>query len=352
MSKISKYGFFITTAVFLLCTSCRKWLPEDQDYLSSKAVFTQTEFHPVLGRTTLYSRVFNTDNSTTPIDFRIVNVRYKRTGKPTDDLEQKYPVWVWKDAYTGYEKSVEEINAKRVKEERPLWQIRENSGDLILWASADSTRLQQLPEEGYLFDVIAENSGGSNVYRDLLLAPYREQAYEPNVYNRITGEIIKDYPNPVDSSIYRLNYIHPALHNIVGDSTDLVMKNDSVRVLFRKTGDGNSLTFKFLNKDSVLINPSRFNRTVWDSLIHGFNVKVSDTAVRYEVAYPIPLVKYRTRFTNSDGSQASVNFAFDRVGFGNVTQRCSVSFSFAIYQKGDWNIIFYFYDDNPKFRDE
>ena len=353
MYKMLQCGFLLMAATVLLgLSSCKKWLPEDRDYLSERAVFTQTEFHPILGRTTLYSRIYNTDNSTTPITFEITNVRYKKTGKPTDDLAQEYPVWVWKQAYTGYEKSVEEINAKREKEDKPLWEIRTHSGDMVLWSSADSNMLEQMPEQGYLFDVVASNSGGTNVYRDMELAPYREMPYEPNVLDPFTGEVIKIYPVPADSSIFSRFWIHPVLSNIFGDSTDLRMENDSVRVFFRKTGDGNSLSFKFLDKDSTLIDPAKFNRTVWDSLLHGFNVEVTDTAVKYEVAYPIPLVKFPTRFTTSDGSEASVNFSFDRVGFGNIRQRCTISFAFAIYQKGDWDIIFDFYDDNPKFRDE
>lgn len=353
MPKRLKYGLLIIMGGALaIVTSCRKWLPKDLDYLSPQATFTQKQFHPIMGRTTEYSQVFNTDNSNTPIHFQITNVRYRSTGKPTDDLGKMVPVLVWKEAYTGYEKSVAEINAKRVMEDHPLWEVRKTSGDFILWASADSTMLHHQPDSGYLFDVIASNSGGTNTYKDMVLEPFREQPYEPYDRDPLTGERLKIQPNPVDSSVFSYVYLHPTLSNIVGDSTDLPMRNDSVRVFIRKTGDGNSLTFKFLNKDSLPINPARFNDTRWDSLVHGFNAKVTDTYVRYDVAYPIPVIKYRTRFTNSDGSEASVQFSFDRIGYGNLRQTCTMAFNFAIYEKGDWEVLFYFYSDNPKFRNE
>ncbi len=353
MSKRLKYGLmFWMVGGILMFSSCKKWLPADLEYLSPKATYTQTEFNPILGRTTLYSLIFNTDNSNTPIHFKMTNVRYRISGEPTDDLEKEIPVQVWKKAYTGYEKSVAEINAKRTIENHPVWEIRPTSGDFILWASADSAMLKQQPDSGYVFDVEVSNSGGKNTYKNLILDPLREQPYEPYDHDPITGERLKRYPNPLDSSTFKYEYIHPNLANITGDSTGLPIRSDSVRVFFHKTGDGNSLTFKFLDKDSLPINPARFNDTRWDSLVHGFNVKVTDQYVRYDVAYPIPVVKYRTRFTTSDGSEAAVKFTYDRIGFGNIREQCSVAFNFAIYEKGDWEVVFYFYSDNPKFRNE
>lgn len=347
-----KYYLLIAFGALFMAVSCKKWLPKDLDYLSPQAVFTQQEFYPYLGRTTEYSRIFSTDNSNTPIHFEITNVRYKKSGKPTNDLAKEVPVLVWRKAYTGYEKSLAEINAKRELENHPLWEVRKTSGDFILWSSADSTMLRQQPDSGYLFDVVASNSGGSRTFKDLILDPVRAMPYEPNVIDPQTGQQLKDYPTPNDSSVFSLRYIHPQAYNMTGDSTDLPLRGDSVRVFFHKTGNGNSLTFKFLNKDSLPIDPAKFNRTIWDSVVHGFNVKVTDTYVRYEVAYPIPLVKYRTRFTTSNGSEASASFTYNRIGFGGYRQTCTLNFNFAIYQKGDWEIAFYFYSDNPKFRDE
>ncbi|GEP93188.1 DUF5007 domain-containing protein [Chitinophaga terrae (ex Kim and Jung 2007)] len=354
MSGQPKY-YFISLVLLLAVTlgACRKWLPEDLDYLSPKAGYTQKVFNPVLGRTTVYSRVFNTDNSTTPLSFRIVNVRLKSTGEITHDLEKMVPVWVWKKAYTGDEKSVAEIDAKRTQENHPVWEIREKSGDFILWNTADSTMLRQMPDPGYLFDVVVTNSGGTNTYKDISLAPMWQLPYSPaKDINPLTGQpMTEKYVNDTNQTV--LIYNHPSVSNMIGDSTELPIINDSVRVLFRKTGNGSSVSFKFLNKDSVLMDPALFTKTQpLDSLIHGFNAKRSATAIRYDVAYPIPVVNFPTRWTTSDGSQANVSFAFDRKGFGGRTIRATLNFQFAIYQKGDWDVIFFFASDTPRFRDE
>lgn len=341
-------------AIILLITgisACRKWGPEDLDFLSTRAVYNQKIFTPTLGRTTLYSQIFNTDNSSTPIRFRMLNVRYKKDRQPSTDLDKPLQVQVWKTSYTGEEKSLEEIAAKRVTETHPAWEIRPESGDFILWAEADSSFFRQQPDSGYLFDVEATNSGGTNVYKDLSLMPLREQPYSPSEYDAITGKQRAVYPNPADSSQFILQYNHPGINNITDDETNLGLRSDSVRVLFHKKGNGSSLTFKFMDKDSLPIDPAMFNLTPWDSLLHGFNRQLTSTEVSYQVAYPIPLMRYKTRYTNGDGSQAYVKFTFTRIGFGNLRQTGTVDLNFNIYQKGDWEIIFYF-RSNPRFRDE
>jgi hypothetical protein len=353
MSTILKFRF--TAAVVLLITGlagCKKWFPEDLDYLSPKAVFTQKLFNPILGRTSVYSMIFNSDNSTTPISFKMVNVRYRSTGEPTHDLEKVVPVWVWKEGYTGNETSLQEIDNKRKQENHPIWEIREKSGDLILWSAADSSMLRQQPDSGYLFDIVATNSGGANTYKDMILDPMRELPYSPATdIDPLTGQRAIKYSS--DSTTITYLYVSPNISNMLGDSTELPIKGDSVRVIFRKTGGGNSLTFKFLDKDSVIMTPALFNATgPLDSLLHGFNVRATPQYIRYDVAYPVPVIKYTTRWTTGDGSQTKVKFAFDRKGYGGGIQRGTLDFSFAIYQKGDWEIIFYFFGDTPRFRNE
>lgn len=340
--------------ILLLITgiaACRKWAPEDQDFLSERAVYNQKVFTPVLGRTTLYSQIFNTDNSSTPIHFRMFNVRYKKDGSPSSDLDKQIEVQVWKTTYTGEEKSLEEINAKRGTETHSAWELRPESGDFVLWAEADNSFFRQQPDSGYLFDVEATNSGGTNVYKDMSLMPYREQPYSPYEYDALTGKQLATYPNPQDSSAFVLRYNHPGIYSMTDDGTGLGLKSDSVRVLFNRKGDGNSLTFKFMDKDSLPIDPAKFNRTPWDSLLHGFNKVITSTEVSYQVAYPIPLMRYKTRYTNGDGSQAYVKFSYTRTGFGNFRETCTMDLNFSIYRKGDWEIIFYF-RNNPRFRDE
>jgi hypothetical protein len=334
--------------IFLLFISCRKWVIDDLDYLSKRAVYNQKVYTPIMGRTTLFTQIFNTDNSSTPINFKILNVRYKQSGKPTKDLEQTVEAVVWKQAYTGWERSLEEIIAKRSVETHPIWEVRPTSGDFLFWAN---TALVAQPDSGYLFDVEASNSGGRELYENLNLMPFREQPYSPYEYDPVTGKQKANYPNSNDSSIFELQYNHPGINNITNDDNSLGLSSDSVRVHFHKTGPGHSLTFRFMDKDSLPIDPAKFNLTPWDSLVHGFDRQLTSTGVTYQVAYPIPLLRYKTRFTTGDGSQAAVKFSFTRLGFGNIRQTGTVELSFSIYQEGDWEIIFYF-RNNPRFRDE
>ncbi|ACU59276.1 DUF5007 domain-containing protein [Chitinophaga pinensis] len=338
-------------SLLLLLFACRKWAADDLDFLSKRAVYNQKVFAPILGRTTLYSQIFNTDNSTTPISFRILNVRYKRDGKAASDFDQQTDVLVWKSAYTGEEKSLAEIENKRAVERHSIFEIRPTSGDFVLWAEAIQSNMRHQPDSGYLFDVEATNSGGTNTYKDLSLMPMREQPYAPYEYDAVTGIHRANFPNPNDSSVFELIYNHPGVYNMVDDDTNLDLKGDSVRVFFNKKGNGNSLSFKFMDKDSLPIDPAKFNLTPWDSLMHGFDKKITTTEVTYQVAYPIPAMRFRTRYTNGDGSQAYVKFSFTRVAFGNIRQTGVLDLNFNIYQKGDWEIIFYF-RNNPRFRDE
>lgn len=330
---------------------CKEWypLPEDLDYLSDKANYTQRVFTPVLGRTTLYSNIFNGDNSTIPMTFQIENVRL-RDGTPSSDLEQVQSVLVWTAAYTGEETSLEEIESKRKLEERRLWEVREKSGELALMSSAGNSLVRHQPDSGYLFDVRFFNSGGERVITDLELIPFRERPYEPSDKDPITGIQRRVWDGTLGDSV--LYYVHPGVSNIIGEDTDLPLESEDVRVYFRRTGDGNSLRFRFLNKDSVEINPAFFDITRWDKLVHGFNRQMTEEYVQYDIAYPVPLIRMPTNYTTSDGSQARVEFGYDRRGFGGFTQVGELSLNFNIFQKGDWEIVFHFFYDNPKFQDE
>lgn len=337
------YGFWYA-AFLLLLVSCKKNLPEDLDYLSDKAIYTTTTFNPVLGRTTFYGNIFNPGQSSLPLNFSVVNVRTS-SGKLTDVFRDSVDVLAWKRGYTGLEKTLDEIQQKRGPEKHRLWEVRPHSGEFVLWAAATDQLLAHLPDSGYIFDVEVSNSGGHRTYKDLRLIPYRQRAYEPNQLDPVTGEIKKDGSG-------NLLYVNPTVTNIIGDISGKSLSSSQVRVYFTKKGAGNSLTFRFFDKDSLPIDPAKFNRTVWDSIVHGFNPRKTTTGVTYDVAYPVPLVKLKTRFTNNDGSQASVTFTYDRLGIGGIRSVSSLLLNFNLYEKGDWEIAFHFYNDTPRFRDE
>src|SRR5690606_16739691 len=114
--------------------------------------------------------------------------------------------------------------------------------------------------------------------------------------------------------------------------------------------NGHKLRFKFLDKDGQPIHPEDFNETRWDELLHGFNKEITAEYVQYDVAYPIPLTSISTPYTS--GGQARVNFAYSRIGYGGTRVTATIGLDFKIFKKGDWEIVFHFRNDNPKFDNE
>ena len=361
------FNFNNNRIVFLLLfisplAGCKKIfeVPAEKEYISNKISYSAKLFEPVLGRTALMG-TFSADNSTQPLTFSIANARYG-DGRPMTDLFKPKEVWVWTGAYDGKEKSLEEINSKRRKEVHPLFEVR-SSGQFILWSSAtddlvaarkaDSTNLIQ---DRRFFDVKVSNSGGEVIIKDMELKFWRERPYEPSTdLNPYTGKVA---PNPGDPrNPNKRDYIRPSrLSNIIGKNTRKALVTDDntkdVVVYIRpfSGGNGHSLRFKFLNKDSVAMNPALFNETKWDLLVHGFNRKSTTEYVQYDVAYPIPLINISTPYANS--GKANVNFVYSRLGFGGARETGTLGLDFSIYREGDWEIVFHFRNDNPKFEDE
>lgn len=346
--------------------SCKKIfnVPDEKDYLSPRLTYTNKTYAPILGRTTLLSNIFNADNSSFPLKFEIINARLG-DGTPVTDLFQVQKTWVWTAAYDGTEKSVAEIDAKRKQEDHPLFEVRP-SGEFIMWASATSNLIKprdrnDSDNETRFFDVRVSNGGGEMVIPNLRVQPFLERPYEPHDdRDEFTG-----LPAKEADSVNR-RYIYPAyINNMYGENSNLPLRltlnrNDGlipdIRVYFHRKGDGRSLTFKFMNTDSVEIDPARFNRTRWDEMLHGFNRISTSTGVKYDVAYPIPVVRTPTKYTNGglngDGSQAHVEFAYDRLGAGGLRLIANMGLNFNIFQEGDWEIVFHFIRENPKFEDD
>lgn len=367
MYNILKYRVVLFLAMIIAFSGCRKIfdLPEEKDYLSTKMTYAMTEFSPTLGRLNLYQGIFNPDNSSAPMTFEIVNARFG-DGRSAEDMLAKKPVLVWTQEYTGNEKSVAEIDAKRKIEERPMLEVRP-SGDIILWPSATSEVFKPrdsvtYPQDIRYFDVKVKNSGGTRIIKNLSVIPYREIPYFPaEDINKFTGK-----PNTTTPNGTALQHNYPNISGMKGEGTndDLFANGGGLKgvvyTYIRKVpgGTGNSLRFKFLNKDSVAINPAKFNETKWDQLVHGFNMERTSEYVKFDVAYPIPVARIPTRFTAGGitntlgGSTAYVEFVYSRRGFGGAREQGVISQQFAIYEKGDWEIVFHFKTVNPKFEDE
>lgn len=316
-------------------SACKKNLPDERLSIANDSQYTQYLYQPVLGRNTLFTNNFQYGNSSRPLDFKIVNMR-TFNGEPAPELTNNYPVTVWKTAYDGTEKSLAEIEAKRTTENHPLFEVRPHSGEFMMWAAANSNMVKAQPDSGYVFDVEMSNSGGRKYYQNFRLRPLRERPYEPSNLDPVTGQGTSVSVNP--TSVF-----------ITGERGQLLNTRDDVQVLFKKAGNGNSITFKFADTLSNPIDPNKFAATDWGNLVHGFNMVKDATKVKYEVAYPIPCSAYPTKYTTLSGDQARVVFRFNRQAFGNIQQQCYLAFNFNIYQKGDWEITFWFKRDKPKF---
>lgn len=349
-------------AVAATFSACKKLydLPDEKDYLSNNVNYTSKVFEPIIGRTGIFGN-FNADNSTSPITFEIVNARFG-DGRPVTDLFQKVPTKVWIAPYTGLEKTLAEIEAKRVVEQHSLLEVRP-SGQFILWNSSTNQLISPRPvdstnysQDTRFFDLKIKNSGGERLIRDFQIRPFRERPYEPsNDFNYYTGLPAPDPKFPLDKKLR--DYIRPYINGVIGATTNLglVSNNDKKDVIvyirpFTGGGNGHSLRIKVLDKDSVAINPARFNETQWATMIHGFDMQKTDTYVQYNTAYPIPLTDIPTSFATNGRAKAELRYS--RFGFGGVRVTASFGIDFAIYKEGDWEIVFFFKGENPKFANE
>jgi hypothetical protein len=359
-SIFTKLLFLFPAITFL--GSCEKLynLPEEKDYLSSNVNFTNKIFEPIIGRNQVMGG-FNADNSTAPLTFEIVHARFG-DGRPVTDLFQKVQTYVWIAPYDGLEKSLAEIEAKRKLEEHSLFEIR-SSGEFILWGAATNDLLPpraadstHFPQNTRYFDLKIKNSGGEALIKDFQVRPWRERPYEPhndmNIYSGATA------PDPLDpTNRAKRDYIRPFLNNVTGVRTEKkLVSNDNQKdaVVYIRPfagGNGRSLRIKVLNKDSVAINPAVFAETNWEKLVHGFNMRKTEQHVEYDVAYPIPLVEVPTVYAPG-ATRSHLELKYSRIGFGGVRVLASFGIDFAIYKPGDWEIVFHFKNDDPKFEND
>lgn len=338
-NKSNTFLLSLAAVVLLFATSCSDYLPTDREEIGFDSRFTQKLYEPVLGRTTVYSNNFFKGSTSYPVTFKIINPR-RFNGEPAPELKDTFPVLVWREAYTGEETSLAEIQAKRDTEYHALWEIRPHSGQFVMWDAASSSFMHTQPDSGYIFDVELSNSGGRRYFSDFKLRPLRERPYEPSNQDPITGQA---------TSVG----VHPyGVINVKGTTYDRFMGSYDIDVYFNKTGNGHSLTFMFLDTLYQPIDPKKFNLTHWEGLVHGFDMNMTDSSVTYQTAYPIPLTTRETPYTTANGEFAHVEFGYSRLGFGQIRMDAKILFNFRILEKGDWVIVFKFNYDNPKFKDE
>ena len=355
--------FCVFLGSYGLLTSCSDLynLPEDKDFMSEEINYLSKVIEPILGRYGLYTSL-QADNSTLPMSFEIVNARYG-DGRPVEDLFKTAQTYEWLKEYDGLEKSLEEIEAKRHLVEKPLFEVDSN-GRFILWPSATEELITPRPVDTVLktqdiryFDLKVQNTGGTQIIKDFQIIPWRQRNYYPDTdINPYTGGKAPDPQRPKDTT--RQDYIIPSYisSSVIGENSELRLENNSIKkdvvVYIRpfQGGKGNSLRFKFMGKDGNFIHPNNFNETKWEALVHGFNQVMTDEYVQYDVAYPIPLNNVKTDF--AEGGVAKVKFAYSRITFGGFRIIADFGLDFRIYKKGDWEIVFHFRNENPKFEDD
>jgi len=326
--------------------SCKQYLPVERENIGLDTEIANRTFSPILGRNTVFSDVFFKGSTSFPATFKVINVR-RRSGDDAPELRNVLPVKVWKSAYTGLETSLEEIELKRTVENRPVFEIGEKSGNLMFWSSGNSNFIRTVPDSGYLFDLEISNSGGRRYFQDLQIQPRKEVPYTPSNFDELTGM-------PTSFNLSPNAPIFLTADTVLSGLSNLRIGNGDISLSFNKKLNSNKsqLTFRFLDRDNKFINPDKFSDTDWENLIHGFNMVKTATGVTYDVAYPIPLARVSTRFTSNGGTTASVRFAYRRIGFGNAVEENYFGLNFAIYEPGDWEIIFRFINYNPKFTND
>lgn len=337
-------------AMLLLCLGlmggCYKsGLPEVQDYLSKDMNFKQSSFLVNLGRSNVYTQIFNADYSSEPLNFKIQNMRHF-DGSPAPELSVATKTKYWDDYYTGREGSITEIEGKRHAESRPLLDMRENSGELFFW-NTDSTKVKP---GIYFFDVQVSNKVGSHLFENLILNVRLPHPYEPYEFDDSTGLRLPDQEGGI---------LHPSSLSGAVDELERELPSDSVVVYFhKKNADKNTVTFKFFDADSLPISLTNYNMTEWDSLRFNsaatgdyvwpfaFDRKFSpdSMSVTYDVTNPFPIL------ADVGSDKASISFKYNRISFGKRVNS-SIGLTFALFEPGAWEIIFK-YKINPKFEDD
>lgn len=330
---------FLGLAV-LVVLGCKKNFPDVRESIGIDSRFTNTVYEPVLGRNTLFTNNFFVGASSQPLDFKIINLR-RRDGSAAPELTTPVPVYVWKKPYQGDEKTLEEVEAKRVVEYHPVFEVREHSGQFLMWANK-SPLIKTQPDSGYVFDVEMSNRGGRRYFRDMKLKPLKDRPFEPSNRNPLTGMELSTGVRP--SMVF--NMIGEKTGNYIYDVEVYIFKDPSV------DQSKKSLTIEVVDSLYNPINPDLFRLTDWKNAIHGFNMTKTATTVKYDVAYPIPLINYQTKYTNPEGTRSRLMLSYDRISFAGLREVAGLYLDFAIYEEGPWVIRMRFAGETPKFSND
>ncbi|MBO9153676.1 DUF5007 domain-containing protein [Chitinophaga sp. GCM10012297] len=171
------------------------------------------------------------DRTTGPVTVELVDIHTK-DGKPAPEMLQEVDAVEWKEEFTGQEKSLEELEAKKQIVKRPVFEINKSDGRLIF-------RKESYDMEAgvYMIDVKVTNGAGSRILKD---------AVEVNVVKGKDFEYRNDYAWIVCAD-YDWDNCAPYF-----DSVNITIES------FKYMGPGSMMTWKFKDPNGNLMDPSKF----------------------------------------------------------------------------------------------
>ncbi|RFS25076.1 DUF5007 domain-containing protein [Chitinophaga silvatica] len=339
------YRILIAGFISLVISGCYKQLlPGEKPYFNKDCNFSKSDFIVYPDRINSFISIFNPANSTQPMKVEITNATHE-DGSPAPELFTQVDAAQWKDYYSGLEKSVAEIEAKRTTAKRPAFDVRATSGDIVYWPVDTAV----VKPGNYVFDVVVSNDGGKKTFQKFKLHVRRPRPYEPWYFDDVTGERTKNGSN--------YNYPRPSLNNVQDDQNNNLKDEDAVIWYRWKSSATNTFSIKMFNKDSLPISLSKMNKTTWDSLkyfsvIANLNVPISfnrrfsedSTVVTYDRTNPYPIM------ADLFGERSGITLAFER-RFQGQRSISNIYVPLAFFRAGAWDVIVKF-NKNIRFEND
>ena len=332
--------------ISLIASSCYKqMLPGEKPYFNNDCNFSKNDFVVYPDRINTFYGIFNPANSTQPMKIELSNVTDEE-GNPVPELATVVDVPQWSEYYSGLEKSVEEIEAKRTTGKLPAFYVRESSGDVVFWPVDTAV----VKPGNYIFDIVASNAAGKKTFQKFKLHVRRPRPYEPWYFDDVTGDRTKS------GDAY--NFPRPSLNGNVKDELNNNINNNDVTIWYEwKSSTKNTFSVRMFDKDSLPISLSMMNATKWDSLRYnssvakvnvplGFNRRFSEDSavVTYDRTNPYPIM------ADVFGERSYMELAYER-RYNGVRSVGTIGFSFALFKPGSWDIIIKF-NKNIRFEND
>jgi hypothetical protein len=261
----------------ILIAACEKVEP---GFLSEQMRYKDNVIYCKRGLALQQSDRINTDESTPPVTFKMMNLRDKSSGKPAPQaFFEDYDVLVFKEGESfnvETDTSVEQLNKKReVQKLKPMY-FNENSGQFVFNKASVN-----LPLGEYVFDIAAQNVNGARTFTGF-------------------GQITVADPDLDD-----IFTIEDNVSNAF-DVNNVVTPMRNPRMTLTKVSDeGARVILKLVDKNGNPFNPKageiikRGDRPVFENYARFHPVITTDTAmiIDFELA-PFPLTIYHDGSTN------------------------------------------------------